>query len=193
MDPFTPPPLTQALLFDADGTLVDTWGLHRAVWTDLFSRYDFTVTDEWWEQYANLPLVPMVRAVVPEADEDLAHELNRQGTEVYLESLHLIDRIDEVVEVARRFHGRLPLAVVTGGYRDVVVPTLEAAGIAHLFDAIVTADDVVHSKPAPDVYRLAADLLGADPARCVAFEDSDVGLESARGAGIGTLVDIRRG
>jgi HAD superfamily hydrolase (TIGR01509 family) len=180
-----------ALLFDCDGTLVDSMGLHRLVWTELFARYDFEVTDEWWEEYANVALYPFVQGVVPDADTTLADQLNIEATALFVERLHLIEPLEHVVDVARSNHGRLPLAVVTGGYRDVVAPMLEAVGIAGLFDVMVTADDVTHSKPAPDLYARAAAILGVDPAACVAYEDSDIGIASARGAGIGRVVDIR--
>ncbi len=192
MTSFTPPIGTQALLFDADGTLIDTWGLHRAVWTELLGRVDFTVTDDWWEAYAHEDLLTMVQAAVPGADLNRAEELNEEGTRLYLESLDRVDRVHHVAQIAERFHGQFPMAVVTAGFRDVVVPTLEAVGIAGLFSAIVTGDDVDQIKPAPDGYALAARLLGVDPSACVAFEDSDSGLRSARDAGIGTLIDIRR-
>lgn len=191
MSAFTPPPGTQALLFDADGTLIDTWGLHRAVWTGLLAQFDFTVTDAWWEAYAHEDLLTMVQAVVPEADLAYAEELNEEGTRIYLESLHLVDRVHHVTAIAQQFHGQFPMAVVTAGFRDVVVPTLEAVGIAGLFSTIVTGDDVDRIKPAPDGYAMAAQRLGVDPGACVAFEDSDTGLQSARDAGVGTLVDIR--
>ena len=191
MSAFTPPPGTQALLFDADGTLIDTWGLHRAVWTELLGRMDFTVTDEWWEAYAHEDLLTMVQSAVPGADLARAEAMNDEGTQIYLVSLHLVDRVHRVAEIAERFHGQFPMGVVTAGFRDVVLPTLEAVGIADLFSAIVTGDDVDRIKPAPDGYAKAADLLGVDPRACVAFEDSDTGLQSARDAGIGWLVDIR--
>ena len=180
-----------ALLFDCDGTLVDSMGLHRLVGTELFARYDFEVTDEWWEEYANVALYPFVQGVVPDADTTLADQLNIEATALFVERLHLIEPLEHVVDVARSNHGRLPLAVVTGGYRDVVAPMLEAVGIAGLFDVMVTADDVTHSKPAPDLYARAAAILGVDPAACVAYEDSDIGIASARGAGVGRVVDIR--
>lgn len=191
MSAFTPPPGTQALLFDADGTLIDTWGLHRAVWTELLGGAGFTVTDDWWQAYAHEDLLTMVQAAVPGADLARAEEMNDEGTRIYLESLHRVDRVHHVAQIAEQFHGHLPMAVVTAGFRDVVVPTLEAVGIAGLFSAIVTGDDVDRIKPAPDGYATAARLLGAAPSACVAFEDSDSGLQSARDAGIGTLVDIR--
>ena len=60
---------TSAVLFDCDGTLVDTMGVHRIVWSKIFARYDYTVTDDWWADNANVALLPFVRSVVPDADE----------------------------------------------------------------------------------------------------------------------------
>ncbi len=180
-----------ALLFDCDGTLVDTLGVHRAIWSEIFARYDFAVTDQWWDEYAHVALVPFVRAVVPDASVELCEALNVEGMDRYLEVIHLVDPIHHVIDLARAAHGSVPMAVVTGGYRDVIIPTLDAAGITHLFDHVVTADDVIHSKPAPDLYARATSLLGVDPARCIAYEDSEIGIASALGAGVGTIVDIR--
>jgi HAD superfamily hydrolase (TIGR01509 family) len=182
----------KAILFDCDGTLVDTMPIHRAVWHELFLRYDFVITDEWWEEWANLPLLPMVQHVIPDATAELADDLNVEAMEMYNEMLHMIEPLEHVIEVARRFHGMLPMAVVTGGYRDVVVPSLDAAGITHLFDHVVTADEVTHSKPAPDLYSLAMRKLGVEPQSCIVYEDSEIGMMSARGAGAGRIVDIRQ-
>lgn len=186
-----PDDTTQAILFDCDGTLVDTMPIHRAVWNELFLRYDFVITDEWWEEWANLPLLPMVQHVIPGATVEQANALNVEAMQMYNEMLHMIDPLEHVIEVARQFHGRLPMAVVTGGYRDVVVPSLDAAGITHLFDHIVTADEVTHSKPAPDLYSLAMRRLGVEPESCLVYEDSEIGMASARAAGAGSIVDIR--
>jgi HAD superfamily hydrolase (TIGR01509 family) len=186
-----PDATTKAILFDCDGTLVDTMPIHREVWHQLFLRYDFIITDEWWEEWANLPLLPMVLHVIPDATPELADRLNVEAMDMYNDMLHMIEPLEHVIEVARRFHGRLPMAVVTGGYRDVVVPSLDAAGITHLFDCIVTADEVTHSKPAPDLYALAMRKLSVEPEACLVYEDSEIGMTSARGAGAGRIVDIR--
>lgn len=186
-----PDATTKAILFDCDGTLVDTMPVHREVWHQLFLRYDFVITDQWWEEWANLPLLPMVQHVIPDSTPQLADELNIEAMRMYNDMLHKIEPLEHVIEVARRFHGRLPMAVVTGGYRDVVVPSLDAAGITHLFDCIVTADEVTHSKPAPDLYALAMRKLGVEPEACLVYEDSEIGMTSARGAGAGRVVDIR--
>jgi HAD superfamily hydrolase (TIGR01509 family) len=186
-----PDETTKAILFDCDGTLVDTMPIHREIWHQLFLRYDFVITDEWWEEWANLPLLPMVLHAIPDATPDLAVQLNLESIGMYNDMLHKIEPLEHVIEVARQYHGRLPMAVVTGGYRDIVVPSLDEAKITHLFDYIVTADDVTHSKPAPDLYTLAMQKLGVEPESCLVYEDSEIGMTSARGAGAGRIVDIR--
>lgn len=186
-----PDETTRAILFDCDGTLVDTMPVHREVWHQLFLRYDFVITDEWWEEWANLPLLPMVQMAIPGATSALADQLNVEAMGMYNELLHKLEPLEHVIDVARAYHGKLPMAVVTGGYRDVVVPSLDVAGVTHLFEWIVTADEVIHSKPAPDLYSLAMSKLGVAPEHCLVYEDSEIGMTSARGAGAGKIVDIR--
>jgi HAD superfamily hydrolase (TIGR01509 family) len=187
----TPPPGARALLFDCDGTLVDTMALHQIVWHQIFGRYGFEITDEWWDEYANVSLGPFVRAVIPDADDALAMQLLDEGNQLFLEALHLLAPIEHVVAIAREYHGKLPMAVVTGGFREVVVPSLDVVGVTDLFEHVVTADDVVDSKPAPDLYLRALELLGVSPDEVVVYEDSEIGMASARAAGIGTVLDIR--
>lgn len=189
--PLTPPPHARALLFDCDGTLVDTMTLHKVVWERILARYDFVMSDEWWDEYCNYAMEPFVLAAIPDADAALIEQLTQDGIDEFVASLHQLEPLEHVVEIARAHHGRLPMVVVTGGFRDAVVPSLDAVGITGLFDAIVCADDVVDSKPAPDVYLKAIALLGVDADVCVVYEDSEIGIESARSAGITHIVDVR--
>lgn len=119
-------------------------------------------------------------------DADLLAECDRQ----------LITRADGVratapiVAILRRAHGQVPLALATGSTGAVAEAVAAAVGLAGVFDAVVTRDDVARGKPAPDTYLRAAALLGLDPARCVAYEDTAIGLEAARAAGT-SAVDVR--
>jgi len=186
-----PDPETAALLFDCDGTLVDTMGVHRIVWTEIFGRYGFEITDQWWEDYANVALIPFVRAVIPDASEEFADELNAEGMARYMEAIHLAEPLEHVIEVARAHHGRLPMAVVTGGYREIIVPTRWEAD--DRLPARLSLDGLTESSYESTAHyaMLYSALLQVDPARCMAYEDSEIGMASAHGAGIGRIIDIR--
>lgn len=188
----TPPPGTAALLFDCDGTLVDTLGLYRICWHQVFGRHGFDMSDEWFDAWAGHSMEPFVLAALPGSDPARVRQVADEGVALFLESTHLLEPLEHVVAVARENHGRLPMAVVSGGPRAAVVQSLDAVGITHLFDAIVTMDDVETGKPAPDCYLLAVRLLGVAAEACVAYEDTASGIESATVAGIRTIVDVRR-
>jgi HAD superfamily hydrolase (TIGR01509 family) len=89
-----------------------------------------------------------------------------------------------VVDFARNVSRTHPVAVASGGTRDVVRSTLEKTGLAPLFPIVVTADDVEHGKPAPDMFLLAAKRMGVAPAGCLVFEDGQPGIEAAKAAGM---------
>jgi len=186
-----PPEGTQALLFDCDGTLVDTMGLYRICWRQVFGRYGFDMTDEWFATWAGHSVEPFVLAALPNASDDDLDRVGREGVELFLESTHLLEPLEHVVEVARRYHGVLPMAVVSGGPRPAVLASLDAVGIAGLFDLVVTADDVEEGKPAPDAYLAAIRALGVVAENCVAYEDTASGFAAAAAAGIPTIVDVR--
>lgn len=188
---FDVPAGTRALLFDCDGTLVDTLAVHRAVMTTVFAEFGFQLTDEWWAANQNRPMVPFVRAAIPDASKELIEQIKSLGEDRFDEQLHLLEPMEHVVQIAKRFHGVLPMAVCSGGHRRAVVASLAVAGIEHLFDAVVTGEDVEHSKPAPDVYLRGLELLAVEPSAAVAFEDSEIGIASARAAGIAAVVDVR--
>ena len=92
--------------------------------------------------------------------------------------------IDEVADFAKSLRGKFPLAIATGGTRLVSEKILQKVGLSDLFDEVVTANDVVCGKPAPDIYREAASRLGVDPLRCLAFEDAAAGMMAAQSAGM---------
>jgi HAD superfamily hydrolase (TIGR01509 family) len=102
----------------------------------------------------------------------------------FLKHLDDIVRIDEVADFALSLRGKFPLAIATGGSRLVSEKVLQQVGMSDLFDEVVTANDVVCGKPAPDIYKEAASRLGVDPLRCLAFEDAAAGMMAAQSAGM---------
>jgi beta-phosphoglucomutase-like phosphatase (HAD superfamily) len=98
--------------------------------------------------------------------------------------------VEPVLEIARRHRGILPMAIATGGSRPGIPTVLRHLGIYDWFGAIVTSEDVVRQKPAPDIFLEAARQLGVDPSQCRGFEDTDLGMESIRAAGM-EAIDVR--
>jgi HAD superfamily hydrolase (TIGR01509 family) len=104
--------------------------------------------------------------------------------EAFLRKLHQVELIEEVADFARSQRGKVPMGIATGGSRFVIEKTLQIVGVSDWFDEVITADDVVHGKPAPDIYLEAARRLGVSPMKCLALEDAPAGIESARAAGM---------
>jgi HAD superfamily hydrolase (TIGR01509 family) len=113
-----------------------------------------------------------------------------QKEQAFLDRLHLLEPIEAVVEIARQNRGTRKMAVASGGFRHVIEKQLRQVGIYDWFDALVTAEDTPRHKPEPDVFLEAARRLCAAPADCLVYEDSDLGIEAARRAGM-PWIDVR--
>jgi beta-phosphoglucomutase-like phosphatase (HAD superfamily) len=101
--------------------------------------------------------------------------------------------LDEVVAYAReRAAAGFPVSVASGGDAPTVRQTLRTIGVSDLFPVVVTAEEVAHGKPAPDLFLLAAKRMGVAPEQCLVFEDSLLGIEAAERAGMRAVL-VRRG
>lgn len=107
--------------------------------------------------------------------------------ELYLRQIPMLQAIPEVLDHIHSGHGRIPMAVVSGGRRDSVVSSLTALHLLDQFDTIVSAEDYRNGKPAPDAFLLAAARLGVAPADCLVFEDTDLGIAAATAAGMASV------
>jgi beta-phosphoglucomutase family hydrolase len=178
-------------IFDCDGTLADTMPLHYRAWVEALAAAQAEMSEALFYELAGVPTVRIVEIL----NERFGYRLDPEQTAaakeaLYEELLPQLGPIEAVVALVHEFHGRYPLAVASGGIRRLVDRTLDALGIADRFAAICTAEDVARGKPEPDLFLLAARRLGVPPEDCVVFEDSDLGLEAARRAGM-QGVDIR--
>ena len=108
----------------------------------------------------------------------------------YLQYLPEIGPIQAVVEIAKENFGKMPMAVASGGTQPIIVQVLEHLKIRHLFGAVVTSEMVVNQKPAPDIFLEAARRIGVEPKFCRAYEDTDLGMQAIRSAGM-DAVDVR--
>jgi len=101
-----------------------------------------------------------------------------------------VEPIHAVVEIAKANFGKIPMAVASGGTQPIIVQVLEHLKIRHLFGAVVTSEMVKHQKPAPDIFIEAARRIGVDPKACRGYEDTDLGMQAIRAAGM-EAVDVR--
>lgn len=185
-------PVPGAAIFDCDGTLADTMPLHYGAWRATLDRYghpEIFPEDQFYAWGGVPPKAILERLNALHGLTLDAPKVAHEKEELFYELIPNVGPIPEVVEEARRLRGQCPLAVASGGTRFVVERTLELLGIRDWFQAVSTADDVVHGKPDPDVFLHAAGLLRVLPARCVVYEDAPPGIEAARRAGM-RAVDI---
>jgi HAD superfamily hydrolase (TIGR01509 family) len=178
--------MIQAVLFDMDGVLIDS----EQVWDDVREnlarerggRYTaksqrdmMGMSAPEWSRYMH-DVVGL-----PESPDEINREVVAQMLERYAEGPPWLPG---AVETLRRLAAEVPLGLASSSNREVIDAVLDAGGIAGLFGATVSSEEVARGKPAPDVYLEAARRLGADPAACAAVEDSHNGIRSAKAAGM---------
>lgn len=187
-----PPAGTAGLIFDCDGTLADTMPAHYRAWTAMLGQHGIAFTEKRFYELGGVPTAQIIRILSAESGVPVTdvEAMVREKEAAFLANIHAIEPLAEVVAVAAAYRGRLPLAVASGGYRETITRTLDQVGIRSWFDALVTAEDTPRHKPEPDVFLEAARRLGVAAAACVVFEDTGIGLEAARRAGM-TGVDVR--
>ncbi len=188
----------EGYIFDCDGTLVDSMPLHFKAWTASFVHNNAPWVWQEDEFYAN--------AGVP--DRDTVMQLNeRYGADIcpdevhefkaewYGGHLHELEPVQAVADFAKKLHREgEKISVASGSDMSLVDPSLVQIGLREIFDIIVTPVDVERGKPAPDMFLLAAEKMGVDPAKCLVFEDGQAGIDAATAAGMASVfVDSRNG
>ena len=181
----------KALIFDCDGTLADTMPTHMKAWKKSLADCGGVFRLEFFDSLKGMD----DEEIVVEYNKKFHTMLNPKQVvdrkhEYFLQDIHLIQPVKPVVDVFYRCQGKLPMAVVSGGRRALVFRTLETIHLKKYFEVILTADDPVRPKPAPDIFLEAARRLEVAPRLCQVFEDGDVGLKAAQTAGMVTT-DVR--
>ena len=174
-------------IFDLDGTLIDSMPVHYVAWDEAMRRAGLKekLSEELFYSLGGVP----TRRVAELIGEHygLAVDVERVFHEkeaLFTEGLAAVKVIAPVVEIARRVAQTRPVAIASGGPRQVVMRSLAVTGLAALFPVVVSADDVVNGKPAPDMFLLAAKLMGVPADRCLVFEDAEPGMRAAEQAGM---------
>ena len=184
--------MAQGIIFDCDGTLADTMPLHWRAWQTIAWRHRLEFPKERFYELGGVPTRDILKMLSREQGVPLDPVLVAQEKEAeYLPLIHQVEPVNVVVGIAREHHGKIPMAVASGGTNKIIRQVLEHLGILTLFDAIVTSEDVARQKPAPDIFLEAARRIGVPPQFCRAYEDTDLGLQAIRLAGM-EAVDVRQ-
>lgn len=178
--------MLQGLVFDFDGTIVDTetpeYESARAVW----AHYGLQLDHGFWESHVGASNFDWLAQLATEVGEGFdAHEADRRRFEIHRVLIEKTSPnpgvVDLMVAAAER---AIPVAIATNAPGVWPEHHLERMGIRHHVGPIISIDDVRRGKPHPDPFALACERIGADPRRCVAFEDSEIGVTSAVAAGL---------
>ncbi|WP_223167667.1 HAD family hydrolase [Nonomuraea sp. SYSU D8015] len=184
---------TDCLLFDWDGTLVDSQSANYRAMAAALSQVGVALEESWFGSRTGLSSAEMIDALVQERGLTLpvpVQEIVAHRDERFLAEAHHVRAHPALLEIVNTWYGRLPMAVASGGSRRIIMETMRHLPYASRFTTVVTREDVERGKPSPEIFLLAAHRLGAVPGRCTVYEDSDEGIAAAAAAGM-TVIDVR--
>jgi HAD superfamily hydrolase (TIGR01509 family) len=178
----------RAYLFDCDGTIADSMPLHYIAWEKALDGWNCAFDEELFYAWGGKPPAEIIAtlnelrglkmpvAIVAERKEHLYYEL-----------LPGLKPVPEVLEHIDAMQGKIPYAVVSGSTRESIAKTLTAVGLLDRFPILVGSEDYARSKPAPDAFLVGAAQVGVGAKDCLVFEDTAMGIEAARAAGMAAV------
>lgn len=178
-------PNAQALIFDLDGTLADTMPVHFMAYKIILKDFGIDFTPEIFATLAGVPAVDTIKKLnkmfgTNMNPEEIGHFKERE----YEKIMYKMEPISPVVDLVKKYHGVLPMAVGTGGYKRLAWKTLEILELDQYFDILVSSEDVSHPKPHPETFLKCAERLDVLPEVCQVFEDGELGIQAAQAAGM---------
>lgn len=181
----------QAVIFDMDGTLIDTERVSQAAWRRAAQDFRIEIPEHILHAFVGCSIPNAMKMIDDEfGDHAFTERLFNRRHEIFdatwEDELELKPGAAEAVAAVRE--RGLAVALVTSSVRDRAITSMERLGLMELFDAAVFDEDIEHHKPAPDVYLVAADHLGVEPTRCVTVEDSFNGVRAGAAAGMRTIM-----
>lgn len=180
----------KGLIFDLDGTVANTMQNHFIAWKEAVEPYGIKFTGEVFSQLTGMPKA----ATIIKLNEMYGTEMDpvvvgQKKAARYKELVYETKEIEVVADVVRKFHGKLPMSIGTGSTQIGADRTLRILDMKQYFNPIVTADDVVNYKPAPDTFLKCAEAMGVAPKDCLVFEDGILGIQAAKAVGM-KVVDV---
>lgn len=174
----------KAVIFDRDGVIINTDGIVIYSVKEAFKRLGFVVQDEDVPQIIGRSFDVYKDYFVKKWDFNL-DEYRKIQNGIFYENLNKAEFFQGALDLIKCLHTKkVPIAVTTSAGREGTMLILNKAGIAEMFDVIITKDDITNFKPHPEPYLKTAEKLGVEAKYCVAIEDTALGVESAKNAGM---------
>jgi beta-phosphoglucomutase-like phosphatase (HAD superfamily) len=181
----------KGIIFDCDGTLVDSMPLHMQAWKHAFKKHNSEYDESFLHALKGMKETEIIAEYNSAYGTGLDPAAIVSDKHIFFnENISEIKPIEKIAGIAKKYFGQKPMAVVSGSTAAIVHKELKIIGISSLFDTIITASDPFKPKPDPECFLEAASRLQINPNDILVFEDGDTGLESARKAGMKT-VDVR--
>lgn len=185
-------PVIEGLLFDCDGTLVNSMPVWACNWVETCAEFGLDLDEARFYQLAGMTVEETLQQLCTEQGVQVdAEAFFARKDELAADAVKRVTEIYPVAQIAREAHGKFKMGVVSSGPRSMVEQFLEQTNLRHLFEVLVCAEDVTHHKPHPEPFLVAAERLNVQPSACRAYEDADAGIESVHRAGM-SAVDVRR-
>lgn len=177
-----------AYLFDCDGTIADSMPLHYVAWKTVLAEWGCDFPEDLFYAWGGMPVGEIISTLNERNGLRMPiEEVHRRKEAMYFDHLPQLKAVPEVLEHIEASHGHLPFAVVSGSTRDSVVASLTSLGLLDRFETLVCAGEYKKSKPDPEPFLLAAERLGVEPERCLVFEDTEMGIQAAKAAGMASV------
>ncbi|MEP3388137.1 MAG: HAD-IA family hydrolase [Reichenbachiella sp.] len=183
----------KGLIFDLDGTILDSMLLHHEGYNHALAPYGIDYPKDVFESRGGIPTKDTMRMIekdyqIKDFDIEQALEMKRLFVESNLDKIQLISPVFEII---KDYQNKLPMAVGTGSNRKVVDELFERFNLSKYITHVVTATEVAQYKPHPETFLKCAELINVDPVDCVVFEDGKPGIQAAKTAGM-KVVDVTK-
>lgn len=182
----------QGLIFDMDGTIINTMPSHAKAWEMVGKYFGYPLNGQVMYELGGAPVKVIAQEMMKRAEmpphflDEVIHLKRQFGKELLLKEATLLP----AAQIVKAHFGKKPLALGTGSHRVMTDLLMDKLALRAYFDAIVVAEDVAHHKPAPETFLRCAELIKVKPKNCLVFEDADLGVQSALAGGM-DVFDVR--
>lgn len=182
----------EGLIFDMDGTLIDTMPVHAKAWGKVGEQFGYEFDSQIMYQLGGATVRTIAAAIMEKAGMPASRleEVIAAKRALSYQLIPTESKLLPTFDIVRHYHQKKPMALGSGSHRHLIDMLMDKLAIAPYFNAIVSADDVKEHKPHPETFLRCAELTGVNPTRCIVFEDADLGVQAGLSAGM-DVFDVR--